>query len=91
VLARLRARVGDELVLVSAGGVSDARDVWDRIQAGASLVQAYTGFVYGGPLWPARTNRELARLVRAAGFGCVADAVGTAADAVVRAANCAES
>jgi dihydroorotate dehydrogenase len=80
VLARLRARIGDDLVLVSVGGVADARDVWDRIQAGASLVQVYTGFVYGGPLWPARTNRELARLVRGAGFARVGDAVGTAAD-----------
>ena len=32
-------------------------------RAGATLVQAYTGFVYGGPLWPARINRGLARLV----------------------------
>lgn len=87
VLARLHARVGDELVLVSVGGVADARDVWDRIRAGATLVQVYTGFVYGGPLWPARTNRELAHLVRAAGFDHVAEAVGTVAGA----ANYAES
>ncbi|HVW89825.1 MAG TPA: quinone-dependent dihydroorotate dehydrogenase [Gaiellaceae bacterium] len=87
VLARLHARVGSELVLVSVGGVSGARDVWDRIRAGATLVQAYTGFVYGGPLWPARTNRALAALVREHGFERVEDAVGTAAKTVARTAN----
>jgi len=60
VLRRLRARVGDELVLVSVGGVFDAKDVAERLRAGATLVQAYTGFVYGGPLWAWRINRKLA-------------------------------
>ena len=60
-LQRLRARAGDRLVLVSVGGVESADDVWERLQAGATLVQAYTGFVYGGPAWPRRVNRELAR------------------------------
>ena len=65
VLRRLRARAGDALVLVSVGGVESADDVWERLQAGATLVQAYTGFVYGGPGWPRRVNRELARRLRA--------------------------
>jgi dihydroorotate dehydrogenase len=79
VLARLRARVGDAVVLVSAGGVSDAGDVWERVRAGATLVQAYTGFVYGGPAWPARVNRELARIVREHGYARIQDAVGSVA------------
>ncbi len=78
VLCRLRLRVGDRLVLVSVGGIETAQDAWDRITAGASLVQAYTGFVYGGPLWPHRVHRELAALVRAAGFASIGDAVGSA-------------
>jgi dihydroorotate dehydrogenase len=61
VLRRLRARVGERLVLVSAGGIGDAEDAWQRLQAGATLLQAYTGFVYGGPLWAWRVNRALAR------------------------------
>jgi dihydroorotate dehydrogenase len=61
VLRRLRARIGDDLVLVSVGGISDADDVLRRLDAGATLVQAYTGFVYGGPLWAWRINRDLAR------------------------------
>ncbi len=61
VLRRLRARAGADIVLISVGGIDSAEDVWDRLDAGATLVQAYTGFVYGGPLWPRRINRQLAQ------------------------------
>ena len=57
----LRGRVGDRLVLVSVGGIETAADVPERLRAGATLVQAYTAFVYGGPLWPRRVNDDLAR------------------------------
>lgn len=76
VLRRLRARTQGRVTLISAGGVETAADVWERIRAGATVVQAYTGYVYGGPLWPWRVNRELARMARAAGYGRVQDAVG---------------
>jgi dihydroorotate dehydrogenase len=77
VLIRLRERVGDRVVLIAVGGVENAEDAWERIRAGATLVQAYTGFIYGGPLWPRRLHRELAQLVRAAGYARVTDAVGS--------------
>jgi dihydroorotate dehydrogenase len=76
VLRRLRARVGDRLVLVAAGGIETADDAWERIEAGATLLQGYTGFIYGGPLWPRRIHRGLARRVRAAGFSSIEQAVG---------------
>ena len=76
-LRQLRARVGDRLVLVAAGGIETPDDAWERIQAGATLLQAYTGFVYGGPLWPHRIHRGLARRTRAAGFTSIQQAVGT--------------
>jgi dihydroorotate dehydrogenase len=68
VLRRLRARVGDRLVLIAVGGIETGDDAWERICAGATLVQAYTGFIYGGPLWPRRIHRELAARARAAGL-----------------------
>jgi dihydroorotate dehydrogenase len=74
VLRRLHDRVGDRLVLVAAGGVETPEDVLERLRAGATLVQAYTGFIYGGPLWPARLHRGLSRLLREAGFESVSDA-----------------
>ncbi|TDC62154.1 quinone-dependent dihydroorotate dehydrogenase [Actinomadura sp. GC306] len=64
VLHRLRARTGGRLTLISVGGVETADDVWERLQAGATLVQGYTGMIYGGPLWAHRINRELSRRVR---------------------------
>jgi len=76
VLRRLRARVGDRLILVSVGGIETGDDAWQRIRAGATLVQGYTGFVYGGPLWPRRVQRELAARVREAGLSSIADAIG---------------
>jgi len=77
VLRRLHARVGDRLILVGVGGIETAEDAWARIQAGATLVQAYTGFVYGGPLWPRRIHRGLARLARHAGYTSITQATGT--------------
>lgn len=59
VLARLRARVGDAVTLVSVGGIDDASEAAVRVAAGATLVQAYTGFVYGGPSWPRSIVRGL--------------------------------
>ena len=77
VLERLHSRVGGRVVLVSAGGVRDAEDAWRRICAGATLVQLYTGFVYAGPLGPARIARGLAARARAAGLRSISEAVGS--------------
>ena len=77
VLRRLHARAGDRLVLVAAGGIETADDAWERIAAGATLVQAYTGFIYGGPRWPRRIQDGLARRARAAGLKSVSEARGT--------------
>jgi dihydroorotate dehydrogenase len=60
VLRLLRQHVGDSLTLVSVGGIESAEDIIERKHAGATLVQAYTGLVYGGPLWPSRILRRLA-------------------------------
>jgi len=59
-------------------GIETAEDAWARIQAGATLVQAYTGFIYGGPLWPRRIQRGLARLAHQAGYTSISQAIGSA-------------
>jgi dihydroorotate dehydrogenase len=79
VLRRLRARAGDRLVLVAAGGIADADDAWERILAGATLVELYTGFVYGGPETPRRLAKGLAERARRAGYASVQEAVGAGA------------
>lgn len=59
VVRLLRERVGPDLCLIGVGGISTPDDARARLEAGATLVQAYTGFVYGGPLWPRRVVRAL--------------------------------
>lgn len=63
VLRLLHGAVGDRLTLIAAGGIATADDAYERLRAGATLVQAYTAFIYGGPFWPARVQRDLARLI----------------------------
>ncbi len=60
VLRLLRERVGPDLTLVAVGGIADAADARERLDAGATLLQAYTAFVYEGALWPSRVQRDLA-------------------------------
>ena len=78
VLRRLYARVGGRMVLIGVGGIETAEDAWGRITAGASLLQGYTGFVYGGGLWAKHIHDGLAARLRAGGFSSLSDAVGSA-------------
>jgi dihydroorotate dehydrogenase len=59
VLRLLRERVGPEMTLVAVGGIGSAADARERLAAGATLVQAYTAFVYEGATWPGRVQQEL--------------------------------
>lgn len=76
VLRRLRSRTGGRIALVSVGGVETADDVWERVRAGATLVQGYTGMIYGGPLWAHRVNRDLSRRLRGSAFRTLDEARG---------------
>lgn len=64
VLRVVRATAGERLCIISVGGVADAREVRRRLDAGATLVQGYTEFLYAGPGWAAGINRGLKRLAR---------------------------
>lgn len=59
VLRLLKREVGEQLAIISVGGVSTANDVAERLEAGADLVQGYSAFIYQGPLWAAHINRGL--------------------------------
>lgn len=61
-LRLIRAIVPAEFCVISVGGVETARDVADRLAAGATLVQGYTAFLYRGPLWAREINRGLTRI-----------------------------
>lgn len=61
VLRLIRQTLPRSIAVISVGGVFTGQDVADRLDAGANLVQAYTGFVYRGPLFAAHLTRELAK------------------------------
>jgi dihydroorotate dehydrogenase len=59
VVRLLRGRVGDDLTLIGVGGISRPAEARERLAAGADLVQAYTAFIYEGPLWPRRMSTAI--------------------------------
>lgn len=63
--------------IIGVGGVFTAEDAFEKICAGASLVQAYTGFVYRGPTFAREVAEGLRRLIASAGFKSLAEAVGS--------------
>ena len=64
VLTRLHDRCGKRVTLIAAGGIETPADAEARLAAGATLLQAYTAFIYQGPSWPSRVQRGLAARLR---------------------------
>jgi dihydroorotate dehydrogenase len=62
VLTVIRTVVPAEMCVISVGGIENAADVQERLDAGATLVQGYTAFIYRGPAWAWEINRGLARI-----------------------------
>ena len=61
VVRRVRRVLGEEAVVIGVGGISTEADARRYLDAGATVVQAYTAFIYRGPAWPGRLNRALAQ------------------------------
>lgn len=68
-----------ELPVISVGGIGSADDVWERLAAGASLVQVWTALVYGGPALVSRINRGLLDRMDAEGVRDISELIGSAA------------
>lgn len=66
-----------ELPIIGSGGVFTASDAFEKIKAGASAVQIYTGFVYEGPAAVKRINLGLLRLIEQEGFKNLSEAIGS--------------
>lgn len=67
-----------QLPIIGVGGIMTPEDAWQMIRAGASAVQVYTGFIYGGPLFAAQIARHLDQRLEEHGLSCIKDAVGSA-------------
>jgi len=76
-LRRFRSASGGSLPLIGCGGISTADDAWERIRAGASLVQLYTAMIYEGAHVARRIARGLADKLEESGYSSMSDAVGS--------------
>ena len=76
VVAKLHESLGREIPVIGVGGIMNGADAWNMICAGASLVQIYTGFIYGGPGIVRDINRHLIKQLDQNGLSSIRDAVG---------------
>ncbi len=77
VISTIYRHSNGKLPIIGVGGIFTAEDAFEKIAAGASLVQAYTGFIYNGPSFPMTINRDLAAILSAREFSSLDEAVGS--------------
>lgn len=77
VIRHIYRQTRGELPIIGVGGIFNAAEAWEKITAGASLVQIYTGMVYEGPGVARDIVNGLRRLTKTMGFGTLAQAVGS--------------
>ena len=76
-LRDFRSASGGQIPLIGVGGIASVEDAWERIRAGASLVQLYSAMVYEGPGIARRIANGLAERLKRDGYANIAEAVGT--------------
>lgn len=76
-LRDFRKATGGAVPLIGVGGIASAEDAWQRIRAGASLVQLYSALVFMGPGLVRQVVRGVVRCMRRDGFSSIAEAVGS--------------
>lgn len=80
VISKIHRYSKGKLPVVGVGGIFTPQDAFEKIAAGACLIQAYTGFVYQGPAFARDINFGLAKILRRKGFKSLDEAIGTRAD-----------
>ena len=80
VLARLYRLTGGTMPLIGVGGVASAEDAWEKLRAGASAVQLYSGLVYGGISLAARIAEGIALRAQAEGITHLSQVTGSGVD-----------
>ncbi len=79
VLKKLRVATKGVVPIIGVGGIFNAKDAYEKIRLGASLVQVYTGWVYEGPSLVPEINKGLLKFMERDGFKNIKEAVGTLA------------
>ena len=76
-VAEVRTSIGPNPIIVACGGIFDEKDVWNCIALGADLCQAYTGFIYKGPLFAHDINKKLSKLLIEKNIKSISDIKGS--------------
>ncbi len=79
VIKRLRKTAGKDLLLIGVGGIDSPENAWERITAGASLIQIYTGWVFKGPVLVPNILEGLIYQLNRHGFRNISEAIGSEA------------
>lgn len=75
-ISHIYKKTEGKYVIIGCGGVASAKDAYEKIKAGASLVQLITGMIYEGPQLIGEINAGLVKLLKADGYGSISEAVG---------------
>jgi dihydroorotate dehydrogenase len=76
VISTLYRHLGKRIAIIGVGGIMSAQDAFEKIASGASLLQVYTGFIYGGPSFPSSLSLGLREIIEKMGFSSLEEAVG---------------
>jgi len=79
IIKRLRKTAGKELPLIGVGGIDSPESAWNRITAGASLIQVYTGWIFQGPMLIPNIMEGLIYQLNRHGFQNISEAIGSEA------------
>ena len=77
VISRLRKNTNNDLPLIGVGGINSAKSAWERIAAGASLIQIYTGWIFEGPTLVPDILDGLTLQMEKNGFRNIKEAIGS--------------
>lgn len=78
-IAKMYQLTKGRIPIIGVGGIFTGRDAYEKIQAGASVVQIYTSFIYHGPPVIGKIKKELDELLQKDGYNNVSEAVGAKA------------
>lgn len=76
----VRQAVGKDWPIIGVGGIANAQDAWEKLEAGATLIQAYSGFVFEGPSLTKQVVHGLSKRLKSSEHDSINDVVGTNAD-----------
>ena len=79
-IRQVRQAVGKDWPIIGVGGIANAQDAWEKLEAGATLIQAYSGFVFEGPSLTKQVVHGLSKRLKASQHDSITDVVGTKSD-----------